>query len=119
MDWTLFSATVGASGVVSGVASLIVQGYFQHRLDRTLQEYQIRFSHLYAQRARVIRYLYAKIVLAERALQRHIHPADGYKKEFEEAAYKSARVLNDYYVLNQLFLPDELVSKLEKLGQAI
>lgn len=97
---------------------------FQHQLDTTLNEFNIRFSKLHQERAEVIKELYKKIVELHSAMvvftrRAHFVIEDANKEE-EERLIRVNKALNEFhnfFIPNRIFFNRELASKLENLSK--
>ncbi|MCK9452565.1 MAG: hypothetical protein M0Q90_12800 [Bacteroidales bacterium] len=93
----------------SGVGTFVTQELFKHRLNKQL----FRFSKLYSDKLEIIRILYKKLVLMEKALDTFMsqrEPSD----DFEKAKFKeeTVKVINDfieYYEFNEIIFDDYTV----------
>ncbi len=97
---------------------------FQHQLDRTLNEFNIRFSKLHEERAEVIKELYKRIVELHSAMvifTRRVHVViDNGDKEEEERLISVNKALNEFhnfFIPNRIFFNKVLAGKLENLSK--
>lgn len=97
---------------------------FQHTLDTKLNEFNIRFSELHQERAKVIKKLYLKLVELHSAMysytrKGHIIHADAKKEEQEriERVNKALIDYNNYYIPNRIFFSRNIVEKLNNLSK--
>jgi hypothetical protein len=107
---------IGAIGFFtrSMLKLLLDRNLEKHKLDlqKISIEHQTIFSKLYSERGEIIRILYAKSVIMERALNDLL----GYpNKEFAEKAKKLIIELKHYFEENRIYFQEALAKDFEKL----
>lgn len=115
--------TLGSVSIV-GIITFFGKRLFDQYLQKRLQEYQIQFSKLHNDRADVVRDLYAKLVIMERAMRAYMFPmqfrGDPPRAQKRIDAGKSAEIFFDYFYPNSIFFDDSvslLVGEMAKLYQ--
>jgi anion-transporting ArsA/GET3 family ATPase len=97
---------------------------FQHLLDAKLSEFNVRFSELHQERAKVIKELYHKLIELHSAMYAYTRRAhiviNDAEKEEEERTQRlniAIREFNNYYMPNKIYFNRQLADKLDKLAQ--
>lgn len=87
--------------------------------QRFLDENQIRFSRLHADRAAAIKELYTRVAALENALSVMVHPvqpsSNGIQNTHKQTALKSYTELQNYFCENRIFFSEEDADVIEKL----
>ena len=95
---------------------------FQHQLDAKLQEFNIKFSSLHSERAKVIKELYTKLIELQSSMftytrRAHIVIDDG-KKEKQDRIDRvnlALKEFSNYYFPNKIFFNSSLTLKIDAL----
>ncbi|MBQ0907931.1 hypothetical protein KBJ98_04360 [Flavobacterium sp. F-328] len=97
---------------------------FQHLLDIKLNTFNIRFSELHQERAKVIKELYFKLLELQSSMydftrRAHVVIEDAEKEEQERAdrVNKAIKEFNNYYLPNKIFFSRKLAEKLDNLSK--
>lgn len=110
--------TIGSISV-TGLITYIFNKLFEHKLAKLSLEHQIRFSRIYNDQADQWRATYKYLVIAERDLELLLRPVtfnpQKSRKEVEDDAVKSIRLLFDSYDENKIFFEDKTIDTIENI----
>jgi hypothetical protein len=97
---------------------------FKHKLDTNLNESNIQYSKLHADRGEIIKKFYAKLVKLNSSMEVLTHPMkthsiiqsfDEYETDLRKRASKSYNSLNDFYQKNKIFFQPDTTKVIDKI----
>jgi hypothetical protein len=103
----------------SGIGTIIAQELFKHRLNKEF----FRYSKLYSDKLDIIRVLYKKLVMMEKAhekFMRQNEPSDAIEKtRFEEETNEIMNDFVDFYEENEIVFDDSTVAIMSQILEMI